>query len=84
MSGILSLKVYDITSGECIKEFNKGSKFITAIAYVSTICVYNYSPLMVSFVLMATLMESCKCSIPLAALKEKSSFRVTILSLTVY
>ena len=34
MSGALSLKVFDISNGEIIREFNKGSKFIQALAYV--------------------------------------------------
>jgi hypothetical protein len=29
------LKVFDVTSGDVIKEFNKGSKAITSLAYVS-------------------------------------------------
>ena len=34
MSGILSLKIFDISTGEVTKEFNKGSKFISALTYV--------------------------------------------------
>ena len=34
MSGTLSLKVFDISTGEVTKEFNRGSKFIQSLAYV--------------------------------------------------
>jgi WD40 repeat protein len=35
LSGSLCLKVFDVTSGDVIKEFNKGSKAITSLSYVT-------------------------------------------------
>ena len=37
MAGVFSLRLLDVSSGEVIKEFNKGSKFIQSLAYVSGI-----------------------------------------------
>ncbi len=34
ISGTLSLKVYDVTSGEVVQEMGQGSKFIQSVAYV--------------------------------------------------
>jgi hypothetical protein len=36
MTGTLSLKAFDISTGEVTNEFNKGSKFITSLAYVNS------------------------------------------------
>lgn len=48
VSGTLSLKAYDINTGEIKREFNKGTKYIHSLAYVKkNPQSHNFSLLMV-------------------------------------